>query len=56
MITINLGDDHVEHYSKSIAIDPDDVDPDSTDTTLELSAFAAFAAKKPQGGDDGQPL
>ena len=26
-ITINLGADHIEHYSKSIAIDPDDTDP-----------------------------
>ena len=26
-ITINLGADHIEHYSKSIAIDPDDTNP-----------------------------
>ena len=26
-ITINLGADHIEHYSKSIAVDPNDTDP-----------------------------
>ena len=31
-ITINLGGDHIEHYSKSIEINADDVDPNDIDT------------------------
>jgi hypothetical protein len=50
-ITINLGADHIEHYSKSIAIDPDDTNPNSIDTT---DVIAANATNKSKGGDDGQ--
>ena len=39
-ITINLGADHIEHYSKSIAIDPDDTDPNGIDTTDVIAAIA----------------
>jgi hypothetical protein len=39
-IVINLGADHVEHYSKSIAIDANDVAPD--DTPPESLPFASF--------------
>ena len=50
-ITINLGADHIEHYSKSIAIDANDVDPNAVDTT---DVIAAIAAKKSQdGGNEG---
>jgi hypothetical protein len=50
-ITINLGADHVERYSKSIAIDPDDAGPNGIDTT---DVIAANATNKSKGGDDGQ--
>ena len=39
-ITINLGADHIEHYSKSIAIDPDDAGPNGIDTTDVVAATA----------------
>ena len=42
-ITINLGADHIEHYSKSIAIDPNDTDPNDIDTP---DVIAAIATKK----------
>jgi hypothetical protein len=46
-ITINLGADHIEHYSKSIAIDPDDAGPNGIDTTV----IAATAMKKRDDGN-----
>jgi hypothetical protein len=50
-ITINLGADHIEHYSKSIAIDPGDAGPNDIDTT---DVIAAITMNKPKnGGDDG---
>ena len=39
-ITINLGADHIEHYSKSIAIDPNDTNPNEIDTTDVIAAIA----------------
>jgi hypothetical protein len=51
-ITINLGADHIEHYSKSIAIDPTDTNPNDIDVTPQ-DMIAAIATKKPDG-DDGQ--
>ena len=45
-ITINLGADHIEHYSKSIAIDPNDTDPNEIDAP---AAVAAIATKKDDG-------
>jgi hypothetical protein len=45
-ITINLGADHVERYSKSIAIDPDDTDVTPQD-------MIAAIATKPRDGDGG---
>ena len=48
-ITINLGGDHIEHYSKSIEVNADDVDPNEIDTGV----IAAIATKKPGGGDGG---
>ena len=45
-ITINLGADHIEHYSKSIAIDPDDAN--DVDTT---NVIAALAAKQRDDGN-----
>jgi hypothetical protein len=44
-ITINLGSD-TERYSKSIAIDPNDVDPNHVDTT---DVIAAVTMKKDNG-------
>jgi hypothetical protein len=52
-ITINLGADHIEHYSKSIAIDPADTDPNSIDTT---DVIAAIAVNKSKDGDNGGHL
>ena len=52
-ITINLGADHIEHYSKSIAIDPADTDPNSIDTT---DVIAAIAMNKSKDGDNGGHL
>jgi hypothetical protein len=46
-ITINLGADHIEHYSKSFAIDPDDTDVTPQDM------IAAIATTKPRDGDGG---
>jgi hypothetical protein len=45
-IVINLGADHVEHYSKSIAINADDIDPND-------AAQIPFASFKGED-DDGQ--
>jgi hypothetical protein len=47
-ITINLGADHIERYSKSIAIDPADIDPNTIDTT---DVIAAITNKSKSGGD-----
>ena len=49
-ITINLGADHIEHYSKSIAINPNDIDPNDVDTT---NVIAAIAMNKSKDGDGG---
>jgi hypothetical protein len=49
-ITINLGSD-TEHYSKSIAIDPNDTDPNGIDTT---DVIAAITMNRPKGDDGGQ--
>jgi hypothetical protein len=50
-ITINLGADHVERYSKSIEINADDVDPNAIGTT---DVIATIGAKKSQdGGNEG---
>jgi hypothetical protein len=48
-ITINLGADHVEHYSKSIAVDANDTDPND----IDAGVIAAIATKKLPGGGDG---
>ena len=48
--TINLGADHIEHYSKSIAVDANDTDPNDIDTGI----IAAIATKKLPGGGDGE--
>jgi hypothetical protein len=50
-ITINLGADHIEHYSKSIAIDANDTDPNHVDTT---DVIAAITMNKSKGGGDGE--
>ena len=50
-ITINLGADHIERYSKSIAIDPTDTDPNDVDTT---DVIAAITMNKSKGGGDGE--
>ena len=50
-ITINLEADHIEHYSKSIAIDPNDTDPNEIDTP---AVVAAIATKKDDGGGQGR--
>ena len=49
-ITINLGSD-TEHYSKSIEINPHDVDPNHVDTT---NVIAAITMNKSKGGGDGE--
>ena len=48
-IIINLGSD-TERYSKSIAIDPNDTDPNDVDTTNVISVIT----NRPKGDDDGQ--
>jgi hypothetical protein len=53
VITINLGDDHIEKYDRSIAVDVNDIDPN--DTTPH-GLLAAIAAKKSKDDDDGEPL
>jgi hypothetical protein len=49
-ITINMGSD-VEHYSKSFAVDANDTDPDSIDTT---NVIAAITMDKPRDDGGGQ--
>ena len=56
-ITINLGADLdgnpiIEKYSKSVAINPDDVDPNA----IDAGVIAAIATRKPPGGGDGGHL
>jgi len=53
IITINLGSD-VERYSKSIAVNPNDVDPNDTDSAPR-GLIASTTAKKRDGGD-GEPI
>ena len=50
-ITINLGADHIEHYSKSIAIDANDTDPNDIDTTAVIAAIATNKLKDDGGGE-----
>jgi len=49
-ITINLGADHIEHYSKSIAIDPNDTDPNEIDSPAVVAAIAMDKLKDDGGG------
>jgi hypothetical protein len=54
VITINLGADHVEHYDKSIAINPNDTEPKAAPQELVVAVPAKKSmkiAKKP--GEDG---
>ena len=53
IITINLGSD-VERYNKSIAINPNDIDPNDTDTAPRRLIAAIGAKKKDEG--DGEPV
>ena len=48
-ITINLGSD-TERYSKSIAIDPNDTDPNDIDTTNVIAAITMNKLKDDGGG------
>jgi hypothetical protein len=48
-ITINLGADHIEHYSKSIAIDPDD----TSVTPQDAIAATTMNKLKDDGGGEG---
>ena len=50
-ITINLGADHIEHFSKSIEINAGDTDPNDIDTT---NVIAAITMNKSKGGGDGE--
>jgi hypothetical protein len=54
-ITINLGADHIERYSKSIAIDPADTDPNDIDVTPQ-DMLAAIAANKSKDGSGGEHI
>ena len=61
IITINLGTDIegkpvVEHYNKSIAVCPNDVDPDPVDDTPQGLLAAVAAKNKPGDGGNGEPL
>ena len=48
-ITINLGADHIEHYSKSIAIDANDTDPNEVERAT-LVAITMNNSKDDGGG------
>ena len=50
-ITINLGADHIEHYSKSIEINADDIDPNEATPQDMIAAIATD--KKDDGGGQG---
>ena len=54
VIQINLGSD-VLKFDKSIAPDPNDVDPHHIDDTPQ-GVIAAIATTKLQGGNDGEPI
>ena len=49
-ITINLGADHIERYSKSIEVNADDTDPNDVDTTDVIAAIAMDKLKDDGGG------
>ena len=49
-ITINLGADHIERYSKSIAIDANDTDPNAINTTDVIAAITMNKSKDAGGG------
>ena len=53
MIQINLGSD-VLRFDKSIAPDPNDIDPFNDIDTMPQDVIAAIAAKKPQDGGGGE--
>jgi hypothetical protein len=55
-ITINLGADHVERYSKSIEINANDIDPCNDTDTPPQGLLAGITAKKSQGGGNGEPV
>jgi hypothetical protein len=56
IITINLGADHIEHYNKSITINPNDIDPNDTDTTPQGLLPIIAAKNKSRDGSDGEPI
>ena len=49
-ITINLGADHIEHYSKSIEINAEDTDPNNIDATNAIAAITMNKLKDDNGG------
>ena len=49
-ITINLGADHIEHYSKSIAVDANDTDPNEIDAPAVVAAIEMNKLKDDGGG------
>src|SRR5262245_11118959 len=55
IITINLGSD-VERYNKSIAINPNDVDPNDTPTDIAPRGMIASTTAKKKDGGDGEPI
>jgi hypothetical protein len=55
VITINLGED-VLRFDKSIAVNPNDVDPNDTDTTPQGLLPIIAAKKKSRDGSDGEPV
>jgi hypothetical protein len=54
IIQINLGAD-VEYYSKSRAIDPNDVDPHNPNTAPQ-ELLSIIAANKREDGGNGEPI
>src|SRR5262245_23289971 len=54
IITINLGSD-VERYSRSIKVDPNDIDPCDTDTAPQ-KLLPIIAANRGKGDGGGEPL
>lgn len=54
VITINLGEGHIEHYDKPLTIGPNDVNPDDINNN-SMGAIAAIATKKGDG-NGGQPI
>jgi hypothetical protein len=55
VITINLGED-VLRFDKSIAVNPNDVDPNDTDTTPQGLLPIIAAKNKSRDGSDGEPV